>query len=86
MKRVYVSPQKSCEPSPSKVAKVVGSEHLYASSTDIAHFEVKQLPSQAVLKIVKAAEVLFKKRVQWQRWGITYERNSDLKIQYAVLK
>ena len=44
------------------------------------------LPSAAVLKIVKAAEVLFKKRVQWQRWGITNERNIDLKIQYAVLK
>ena len=44
------------------------------------------LPSSAVLKIVKAAEVLFKKRVQWQRWGITYERNVDLNIKYAVLK
>ena len=44
------------------------------------------LPSPAVLKIVKAAEVVFKKRVQWQRLGITYERNIDLKIQYAVLK
>ena len=38
------------------------------------------LPSPPVLKIVKAAEVLFKKRVQWQRWGITYERNVNLKI------
>ena len=44
------------------------------------------LPFPAVLKIDKAAKVLFKKRVQWQRWGITYERNIDLKIQYAVLK
>ena len=44
------------------------------------------LPSPAILRIVKAAEVLCKKRVQWQRWGITYERNIDLKLQYAVLK
>ena len=43
-------------------------------------------PAPAIMKIVKAVEVLFKKRVQWQRWGITYERNIDLKIQYAVLK
>ena len=40
-------------------------------------------PPPAVVQIVKAAEVLFKKRLQW---GITYERNIDLKIQYAVLK
>ena len=44
------------------------------------------LPSPAVLKIVKAVEVLLKKRVQWHRWGITYERNIDLKIQHAALK
>ena len=47
---------------------------------------MEPLPSPAVLKMVKAAEVLFKKRDQWQRWGITYERNIDLKIQYAILK
>ena len=41
--------------------------------------------SPTVLKIIKAAEVSFKKRVQWQRWGIAYERNIDLEIQYAVL-
>ena len=43
MKRLYVSPQRSCEPSPSKVAKTVGSEHSYGSTTDNAHSEVKQL-------------------------------------------
>ena len=43
MKRVYISPQMSCETSPSKVAKVVGSEHSYASTTGNAHSEVKQL-------------------------------------------
>ena len=44
------------------------------------------LPSPAVLKIVKATEVLFKKRVQWQKKGITSEKNINLKIQYAILK
>ena len=44
------------------------------------------LPFPALLKTVTAAEVLFKKRVQWQRCGIPYERNIDFKIQYAVLK
>ena len=43
MKRVCVSPQRSCKPSPSKVAKVVGSEHSFASTTDNAHSEVKPL-------------------------------------------
>ena len=51
MKRVHVSPQKSCEPSPSNVAKVVGSEHSYASTTDNAHCEVKQL--KKTVKILK---------------------------------
>ena len=51
MKRVYVLPQKSCEPSPSKVAKVVGSEHSYASTTDNAHSQVKQL--KKTVKILK---------------------------------
>ena len=32
------------------------------------------LLSPAVLKIVKAAEALLKKRAQWQRWGITYKK------------
>ena len=31
------------KPSPSKVAKVVGSEHSYASTTDNAHSVVKHL-------------------------------------------
>ena len=43
-------------------------------------------PSVAVLKIVKATEVIFKKRVNWQERGIAKERNLDLKIQYAVLE
>ena len=43
-------------------------------------------PSQAVLKIVKAAEVIFKKRVLWLDRGVTPEKNLDLKIQYAVFK
>ena len=43
-------------------------------------------PSMAVLKIVKATEVIFKKRVVLQDKGIPRERNIDLKIQYAVLE
>ena len=42
---------KVCEPSPSKVAKVVGSEHSYASSTDNAQSGVKQL--KKTVKILK---------------------------------
>ena len=61
----------------------------YPIPAKLTYFKQKRgliLPSAAVLKIVKAAEVLFNKRVQWQRQGITYERNIDLKIQYAILK
>ena len=43
MKRVYVTPQKNCDPLPSKVVKVVGSEHSHASTTDNTHSKVKQL-------------------------------------------
>ena len=43
-------------------------------------------PSVAVLKIVKATEVIFKKRVVCQEKGTTREKNLDLKIQYAVLE
>ena len=51
MKRVYVSPQKSYEPSPSNVAKVVGVEYLYASTTENTQSEVKQ--SKKTVKILK---------------------------------
>ena len=51
MKRGYVSPQKSHEPSPSNVVKVVGHEHSYASATDDAHSKVKQL--KKTVKILK---------------------------------
>ena len=43
-------------------------------------------PSVEILKIVKATEVIFKKRVFWQEKGIAREKNLDLKIQYAVLE
>ena len=46
-----VSLQKSSEPSPLKVAKVVGSDHSYASTTDNTHSEVKQL--KKTVKIIK---------------------------------
>ena len=40
-------------------------------------------PSLAVLRIVKATEVLFKRRVMTNEIGITNEKNLDLKIQSA---
>ena len=43
-------------------------------------------PSQSVLKIVKAAEVLFKNRVLFTDKQISYEKNLELKIQYGVLQ
>ena len=43
-------------------------------------------PSLAVLRIVKATEVLFKRRVMTNEIGITNEKNLDLKIQSAVLE
>ena len=43
-------------------------------------------PSLAVLKIVKATEVLFKQKVIAQKIGITNERNLDLKIQSSILE
>ena len=54
-------------------------------------FQFKQqggliFPSLAVLRIVKATEVLFKRRVMANEIGITNEKNLDLKIQSAVLE
>ena len=43
-------------------------------------------PSQSVLKIVKAAEVLFKNRVLFKDKQISFENNLELKIQYGVLQ
>ena len=43
-------------------------------------------PSQSVLKIVKAAEVLFKNRVLFKDKQILIEKNLELKIQYGVLQ
>ena len=51
MKRVYVSPQKCCEPVPSKAEKVVGSEHSQASTTDNACSKEKRL--KKTVKILK---------------------------------
>ena len=42
------------------------------------------LPSTAVLNIMKAAEVIFKKGYSGKK--VTLKKNIDLKIQYAVLK
>ena len=41
-------------------------------------------PSVAVLKIVKAAETIFRSRVVGQNMGINTEKNLDLKIECAV--
>ena len=43
-------------------------------------------PSQSVLKIVKAVEVLFKNRVLFKDQQISFEKNLELKIQYGVLQ
>ena len=43
-------------------------------------------PSQSVLKLMKAAEVLFKNRVLFTDKQISYEKNLELKIQYGVLQ
>ena len=42
-------------------------------------------PSYVVLKIVKATEVLFRRRVILSKTGISIERQLDLNIQYVVL-
>ena len=70
MKMVYVSPHKSCEPSSSKVAKLVGREHSYASTKDSAHSEVKQLKNTK--KIFKQ-KVWQQKKKKWKH-GRTYEK------------
>ena len=44
------------------------------------------LPSPAVLKIIKAAEVVFKRRVIDKKEGITREKMIDLKIETAVMQ
>ena len=44
------------------------------------------LPSHAILKIVKATEVVFKRRVIDNKTSINIEKMLDLKIQTAVLK
>ena len=43
-------------------------------------------PLVAVLKIVRATEVVFQKRVVWQGKGIAREKNLNLRIQYDVLE
>ena len=59
---------------------------IHAKSTCFKQNCGLYFPSMAVLKIVKATEVIFKKRVVWQDKGISREKNLDLRIQYAVLE
>ena len=42
--------------------------------------------SYAVLKILKATEVIFRRRVILSKTGIMTEKNVDLQIQYSVLE
>ena len=44
------------------------------------------LPSSAVMKVVKATEILFKRQVICSDLGITMEKNVDLKIETAVVE
>ena len=43
-------------------------------------------PSYAVLKILKATEVIFRRQVILSKTGIMTEKNVDLQIQYSVLE
>ena len=67
---MHVSPQKSCEPSPSKVVNVVGSEHLYASATDNAQSEVKQMKKTE--KILSKKFAIKRKKM---KCGRAYEKS-----------
>ena len=58
----------------------------YAKFTRAKQSGCAVYPLYVVLKIVKATEELFKRRVVSNNVGITTERNLDLKIQYAVLE
>ena len=43
-------------------------------------------PSPAVMKIVKATEVLFKRRILWTKKAINFQKNISLQIEMALLK
>ena len=60
----------------------------YPVFTKLTFFKQKKaltFPSVAALKIVKAIESIFRKRVLDEQKGINYEKKLDLKIQSAVL-
>ena len=59
---------------------------VYAKFTRWKQYGKLVLPSPAVLKILKAAEVIFKRRVIDTERGITTEKMIDLKIESAVVQ
>ena len=59
---------------------------LYAKFTLLKQKGGLIFPSPAVLKIVKATEVLFKRRVLWTKKAINFQKNISLQIEMALLK
>ena len=59
---------------------------LYAKFTLLKQKGGLIFPSPAVLKIVKATEVLFKRRVLWTKKAINFQKNISLQIEGALLK
>ena len=59
---------------------------LYAKFTLLKQKSGLIFPYPAVLKIVKATEVLFKRRVLWMKKAINFQNNISLQIEGALLK
>ena len=59
---------------------------LYAKCTLLKQKGGLIFPSPAVLKIVKATDILFKRRVLWTKKAINFQKNISLQIEGALLK
>ena len=59
---------------------------MYAKFTLLKQKGGLIFPSPAVLKIVKATEVLFKRRVLWMKKAINFQKNISLQIEGVLLK
>ena len=59
---------------------------IFAKLTCFKQIQGLVFPSPAMLKIVKAIEMVFKQRVLDEGKGIDYKQKLDLKIQSAVLE
>ena len=69
----------------SDYSTMIGTEYpVYAKFTQLVQKGGLMLPSVAVLRLVKAAEVIFKRRVVGNETGISTEKNLNLKIELAV--